>query len=360
MEPLRWKRSEPLTVGLEWELQILDRETLEPKDAFPELFERLPEDLKPFVHKEVYQSMLEVVSAPSEDEGQIADLLGRLLEALRPLAQELGFHLVGLGTLYSKAEKGTKINADRRYKLFAEEFQHILRDFYIYGIHFHVGFPDEDWALRAFNNFVKYAPLFLALSANSPFYRGVNTGIHSYRMVVFEKLPRAELPRQFSSFGEFAAVVEHLKGAGAIERIKDLWWHVRFRPDLGTVEFRVFDSLWSVERILTLVKLVRSLALYSERYQDPPLAVEYLQQNWWWAKRYSLDADFVDHQGRKALKQVAFDLVYKLEHLGIFDQLGYSVDEFTHLLRRPSLAKDLILKSHALGLERVVRSAAVV
>ncbi len=360
MHPLRWNSSKPLTVGLEWELQILDRETLQPKDLFEEIYDRLSDHLKPFVHKEVYQSMLEIVSPPFEEEGSLFELLEEIISVFRDLGQKLNFHLVGLGTLYSTAPQGTKINADRRYKLFAEEFQHILRDFYIYGIHIHIGFPDESWALRAYNNFVKYAPLFLALSANSPFYRGINTGIHSYRMVVFENLPRAELPRQFSTYGEFEEVVNHLWKAGVIEQIKDLWWHIRLRPDLGTVEFRVFDSLWDTDRIKTLVRLVRSLALYSEKYQDEPLATEYLQQNWWWAKRYSLDADFIDHDGRKALKQVAYDLIYKLDHLRTFKNLGYGVEEFAKLLKKPSLAKDLQLKAHALGLEGVMRLAAVV
>lgn len=360
MVNLEWKRSEPLTVGIEWELQILDRNTLEPKDIFDQILEDIPKALLPTIHKEVYQSMLEIVTPPLKKVEEIKDLLKEIFENLRTSAVKRGYHLVGLGTLFSPTSKGTKINIDRRYKFFAEEFQELLRDFYIYGIHIHIGFPNEEWALRAFNNFVKYAPLFLALSANSLFYRGVNTGIHSYRMVVFEKLPRAELPRQFKSYKEFVEVVKHLLSGGAIEKLKDLWWHVRLRPDFGTVEFRVLDSMWDLNRLMTLTKLLKALALYSEKYQDEPLPVEFLKQNWWWAKRYSLDADFLELQGRKALKQVAYDLIYKLEHLGIFKKLGYSFKEFTALLRKPSLAKDLALKSHALGLEKVIKMASLV
>ena len=357
---LEWRGSQPLTVGVEWELQILDRKTLQPKDIFEEIYENLPAEVIPLIHKEVYKSMLEIVTPPMEDEGSIENLLRETFEAIKPLAERLNFHLVGLGTLFLKNEKPTAINVSPRYKLFADEFQEILRDFYIYGIHIHVGIPDPDWAVRAFNNFVRYAPILLALSANTVFYRGVNTGIHSYRMVVFEKLPRAELPRPFTNYGEFTDIIRHLKGVGIIEGIKDLWWHIRLRPDFGTIEVRVFDSLWDLERLKFLVKLVRAIASYSEKYQDEPLPKELSNQNWWWAKRYSLDADYADWSGRKALKQVAYDLFYKMEHLGILRKLGYKVEEFTHFLRRPSLAKDIALKAKALGLEKVIKMAALV
>ncbi len=360
MVNLKWKSSKPLTVGVEWEFQILDRENLEPKDLFEEIVNDIPKVFLPMVHKEIYQSMLEIVTPPFEEDSEIKKLLKEILSTFSTSAVKRNYHLVGLGSLFLPSEKGTKINIDNRYKFFAEQFQELLRDFYIYGIHIHIGFPNEEWALRAFNNFVKFAPIFLALSANSIFYRGKNTGIHSYRMVVFEKLPKAEIPRQFKTYREYSEILEHLFKADIIEQIKDLWWHVRLRPDLGTVEFRVMDSFWDLERLLTIVRFLKSIALYSERYQEIPLPVEFLKQNWWWAKRYSLDADFIDNEGRKSLKQVAYDLIYKLEHLGIFKELNYRKEEFLKLLRKPSLAKDIELKSRSLGLKRVVKLAAVV
>jgi len=360
MVKLEWKMSEPLTVGVEWELQILDRESLEPKDIFDQIADSFPKVYLPMLHREIYQSMLEIVTPPLREVKKLGELLKEIFETLSTIAVKQKFHLVGLGSLFLPTKKETKINVNERYKRFAEEFQELLRDFYIYGIHIHIGLPSKEWALRTYNNLIKYAPLLLSLSANSIFYKGKNTGIHSYRTVIFEKLPRAELPRQFNSYDEFKKVIKHLYSAGVIESLKDLWWHIRLRPDFGTVEIRVFDSLWDLNRLLTLVKLIKALALYSEKYQDEPLPVEYLKQNWWWAKRYSLDADFVDLQGRKALKQVAYDLLYKLEHLGIFKKLGYQIKEFTNLLRKPYLAKDIVLKSHALGLKKVVKLSAVV
>lgn len=357
---LDWKASKPLTVGVEWELQILDRDTLQPKDIFEEVYEDLPGAIKPFIHKEVYKSMLEIVTPPSEDENEILSLLGGIIDAIKPIAVKKRFHLVGLGTLFLRNEKPTEINVSERYKRFAAEFQEILRDFYIYGIHIHIGLPNEEWAIRTYNNLVKFAPLLLALSANSVFYRGKDTGIHSYRMVVFENLPRAELPRTFSSYGEFKRVVSDLKKFGVIEALKDLWWHIRLRPDYGTIEVRVFDSIWDLKRLELLVKWVRAVALYSEKYQDEPLPPEFVKQNWWWAKRYSLDADFLDLSGRRALKQLAYDFIYKLDHLGVLKKLGYRPEEFTAFLRKPALAKDIVLKAKALGLERVVKMAAVV
>lgn len=357
---LNWKSSYPLTVGIEWELQILDRETLQPKDLFEEIYNYLSEDVETLVHKEVYQSMLEVVTPPSEDEKEAIKTLKKVFSEISPLGVEKNFHLVGLGTLYSEPLKGTAINSSPRYERFAKEFGEILRDFYIYGIHIHIGVPDEDWALRAYNNLVKFAPLLLALSSSSLYYRGKNTDIHSYRMVIFEKLPRAELPQFFSSYGELIECIDTLKKNGVIETVKDLWWHIRPRPDLGTLEVRVFDSIWDLNRLEFLVKLVRSIVLYSQKYQDNFLPETLKRQNWWWAKRYSLDTDFVDEAGRKALKQVAYDLFYKMDHLGVLQKLGYRVDELVSFLRKPSPSKDISLKAKALGLEEVIRRAAVV
>jgi carboxylate-amine ligase len=356
-----WKSSQPLTVGIEWELQILDRETFQPKDIFDEIYETIPVEFQPFLHKEVYQSMVELVTPPSEDENEAINLLKELLENLKPLAVKKSFHLVGLGTLFLPTERETKINYSERYKFFANQFQEILRDFYIYGIHIHIGFPNAAWALRAFNNLVKFAPILLALSANSIFYKGKNTGIHSWRLVKFEQLPRAGLPPQFENFDQYRELVNFLYQNKVIENIKDLWWHIRLRPDLGTVEIRVFDSLWDLERIKTITRLVRAISAYSETYGDPLLHPSIMEQNWWMAKRYSIEADFIDHQGRKAIKHVAFDLIYKLQDLGIFQKLGYQTEEFLKLLRKPSLAKDIELKAKAFkDLKKVVSMAVVV
>ena len=342
-------------MGVEWELQILDRETLKPKDLFSEIYEEIPLQFQPMVHKEVYQSMLEIVTPPLEDEEKVIDLLRDILDSFKPSAVKRGFHLTALGTLFLKNENPPKINISKRYKLFSEEFQEILKDFYIYGIHIHVGFPDEDWAIRAYNNLLKFAPILLAFSANSVFYMGKNTGIHSYRMVLFERLPRAGLPRPFKTFEGFKETAEKLLKGGVIETLKDLWWHVRPRPDLGTVEIRVFDSFWDLEKLLFLLKLIKAIALYSEIYGEKLPPQEVLNQNWWWAKRYSLDADFIDESGRKALKQVIYDLIYKLEHLGILKKLGYKAKDFTKFVKRPSTAKDIVLKAKALGIERVIK-----
>jgi carboxylate-amine ligase len=352
---LEWKYSKPLTLGVEWELQILDRETLQPKEIFSELVEEIPTEFLPMVHKEVYQSMLELVTPPMEDEKQIIQLLKDILESFKTLAIKKKFHLTALGTLFLKNENPPKINMSKRYKLFAEEFQEILRDFYIYGIHIHIGFPDAEWAFRAYNNLLKFSPLLLALSANSIIYRGKNTGIHSYRMVIFEKLPRAVLPRPFEDFKSFKKLIENLHQTGVIESLKDLWWHIRPRPDLGTIEIRVFDSFWDLERLEFLLKLIKAIALYSETYAEKLPQWEVLSQNWWWAKRYSLDADFIDEKGRKALKGIAYDLIYKFEDLGILKKLGYTAKELISFLRKPSMAKDIALKIKAVGLEKVIK-----
>ncbi len=343
--PPDWNPSKPLTVGLEWELQILDIETLKPKPIFERIFTRIPEPLSSYLHAEIYKAMLEIVSPPFEEEEELLYWLGGFLDELKRIAERENFTLVGLGTLYTEVETPPERNLTERYKLFVRQFGELLDDFYIFGIHVHIGFPNPEWALKAYNNFVYYAPLLLALSASSPIYRGRFTGIHSFRTVVFERLPRAELPPQYSNYAEYEGFVKKLRSAAVVDSLKDIWHHVRLRPDLGTVEVRVFDSIWEPERIGVLIRLLKAIALLSETYGYKPISPLLARQNWWFAKRYSLDADFADGRGgRRALKQVAFDLVYSMDDLGIFKRLGYDRRTFLRLLRRPSPAREMEAK----------------
>jgi carboxylate-amine ligase len=351
-----WKASAPLTVGLEWELSIADRESLKPKNAFDRITEALPAEFLPFVHAEIYKSMLEIVSPPSDSEEQIFNLFGKVFDALKPIAERENFHLVGLGTLFIPAEGKPEKNLTPRYKDFCNQFRVLLDDFYIYGIHIHIGFPSEEWALKAHNALLFYAPFLLALSAASPFYKGENTGIHSFRTVIFERLPRAELPPFYENYGQFEENINTLHSLGVIELIKDLWHHIRIRPDLGTVEVRVFDSLANTDRVKALVKLVRAIAALARDWEAPAIPRVLMTENWWQAKRYSLDADFFTPEGRKALKQVGFDLIYELEDRGILNELGYGKEEFLMVLRKPSPARDILARAKALkDLKRVVK-----
>jgi carboxylate-amine ligase len=357
-----WNPSEALTVGVEWELQILDRESLTPKNLFEDILNDLPEDLKPYIHKEIYKSMLEIVTPPAADEEEPIKALYRIFDHLKVSALRRGYHLVGLGTLFLESERPPEKNITPRYKRFIEEFGELLDDFYIYGIHIHIGFPNPEWALKAYNNLIYYAPILLALSASSPFYRGRHTGIHSFRTVIFERLPRAELPPQFETYRDYERHINELYGAGIIDTIKDVWYHIRLRPDFGTVEVRVFDSIFDVERIKVLIKLLRAISKFSNIYGYRELPHYLIKQNWWYAKRYSLDADFFAGTfNRKALKHVAFDLIFELDELGILKRLGYNRGEFLNLLRKPSPARDIEAKAKAWkSLKKVVKMAALV
>jgi len=357
-----WNPSDPLTVGLEWELQILDRETLKPKNAYPEIVADVREELRPLLHKEIYKSMLEIVTPPAESEESIVSSLETIFSDLRTSAVKRNYHLVGLGTLYTQSGELPEKNLTPRYKRFIRQFGELLDDFYIYGIHIHVGFPDPEWAVKAYNNFVAFAPLLLALAANSLYYRGVNTKIHSFRTVVFERLPRAELPPQFDDYGLYEEHMQELYLAGAIETVKDVWYHVRLRPDFGTVEVRVFDSGWDLQRIGLYIKLVRAIAKFSKTYGYRKVKPHLIKQSWWLAKRYSLDADYLwSAEDRRPLRQVGFELIYLLDELGIFKKLGYDREEFLKALRRPSPARDIEAKVKVFkGPEKIVKMAAII
>jgi len=172
-----------------------------------------------------------------------------------------------------------------------------------------VGFPDQESALNGYNNFIELSPLFLALSASSPFFRGKDTGLLSYRSKLFEQLPRAGAPQQFSTYQEYCELVELLKESGTIESLKDVWWDVRLRPDLGTVELRICDSVGNLGRIrglLNLAVMVGALSL------SKPLKPYYHQvhlQNRWNAARHGLEGKFIDRGRSLSLGQKLLEVV---------------------------------------------------
>ena len=304
---MKFSPSEPLTVGFELEVQLVDPESFSLKSASGEIFLNLS---SPLIQKEFLDSMVEFVSAPHSCPSAAVEELFSVIGKVAELGREKGFLLSAAGTHPFALPEEVRITESERYRRLLEEFQEVLRNFLIYGLHIHVGFPDEKSMINAYNFFVEYSPLFLALSASSPFFRGKNTGIYSYRSKLFEQLPRAGVPQQFSSYGEFVELFEVLKETGTVESLKDVWWDVRPRPDLGTVELRVCDAVPSRERIEALLTLAVIVGALSFKGGLPPYYHQIHLQNKWNAARHGLDGTFIDRgkkvkMGTKLLELIA-------------------------------------------------------
>ena len=143
--------------------------------------------------------------------------------------------------------------------------QYVARNFNIFGMHVHVGVDGGEKSIYVLNRMIYYLPYLLALSANSPFWEGENTGLRSYRTKIFETLPIAGLPFYFTGWDDYTTLVEDFIATGTIESIRELWWDVRPHPDFGTVEVRICDNPSSLKEVAAITALIQALV---KRFSD--------------------------------------------------------------------------------------------
>lgn len=310
------------SVGVELEVRLLDSETLRPKNASPYIFEHLSEELAPHVHKELLQSMVEIVTPVCDSAAEASDFVAAALKRVAKIAEGDGMVLASLATHPFETKEDNEIFHDPRYEAFAKELQIVLTNFLISGLHIHIGMPDSESALRAYNATIKYMPIFLALSANSPFSQGEDTGLHSYRTEIFQQLPRAGIPQSFETYAEYCDMIEQLKATNTIKTIRDVWWDVRIHQTFGTVELRISDAFYDHERLRLMVLFFQALLIYAVRH---PVKREYYQiakQNKWNAVRHALRGKFIDGNRVSTMREKAKELIAAIAAENIFAELG--------------------------------------
>ncbi len=324
----------PFTVGIELEVQIVDSKTLSLTPKADVIFNNIR---SPLIHREFLRSMVEFVSPPSETPLAAVDEIWNVIQKVTELGMERGFLLAASGTHPFADPETVRVTDNIRYLKLLEEFQEILRNFLIYGIHIHIGFPDKESALSGYNAFVKFSPLFLALSVSSPFFKGKNTGILSYRTKLFEQLPRAGVPQQLDSFEQFTELIEILRESRTIESLKDIWWDVRLRPDFGTVELRICDSLPERERLEALAGLAVMIAKLSTVKKFSLGFHQINVQNKWNAARHGLKGKFLESDGWTTIGRRLLKLVSDYtKFFGNRDRSAFLLEKLTTL---PTLAE---------------------
>nr|WP_231475431.1 YbdK family carboxylate-amine ligase [Persephonella sp. KM09-Lau-8] len=344
-ETLNFKTSKPFTVGAELEVQLVNREDFSLSDSADIIFKNLPEDLKDIVQPEVLTSMVEIVSPVCEKPEEVVYYLRKSLKEINQIGKDYGFTISALGTHTFAKKEETHITAKERYLRLLKELQILLRQFLIYGLHIHVGFPDRESAVRAYNLTINYLPVFLGISTSSPFFYGEFTGLHSYRTKIFEQLPRAGIPEYFKNFSEFEELFFILKDEGFIESIKDIWWDVRIHPDLGTVELRVCDSNPELDRIELLITLFQGISMLAQEIIIPEFYHQILKQNKWNATRHSIYGKFIDINGTSTVKEKAFELLENMQKKGIFEKLKTEdrINKLKDVLKKKPVSEKMIL-----------------
>ena len=289
------------TVGVEEEFQLIDptSHALIPAiDAVVAARETtgLPPDS---IASELSASCVE---ARSPIYGAVADLakeLPVLRRRVGDLAEGCGARLAAGGTHPFSESTEQEITAKERYRRVEEEMGWTARMQSIYGLHVHVAVPDEERAIRAVAALTRHVPLFVALSANSPYWAGRDTRLASVRVKIFNLVPRSGLPPRFRSWEDFEGYVEALVRAGSIPDYSLCWWDVRPHPRLGTVELRAPDMQTEPTRTASLTALAQCLVATAEEHA--PEDSLYIEENKWRAARHGLDANLHDFStGRSA------------------------------------------------------------
>jgi glutamate---cysteine ligase / carboxylate-amine ligase len=284
-------RSAPFTIGIEEEFQLLSAESHELVPRFDEIAHEAADER---VRQELMTSVVEAATGIHDSVAAAVDEVREMRRRLRDAAERRGALIASAGTHPFSRWEHQEITDTPRYQGVVEELRWVAEQVAIFGLHVHVAVPTADAAAAITTAVRTHVPELLALSANSPYWQGHETGLASTRSKVFETMPRSGLPPRFDSYAAFAEFVDRGTAAGFFADYTYLWWDVRPHPKLGTVELRAFDAQTRVESVAAIAALTQCLvATFAERRPEPqPRA--FVDENKWRAARYGLDATLVD------------------------------------------------------------------
>jgi glutamate---cysteine ligase / carboxylate-amine ligase len=291
----RWESrfgvAQSFSLGVEEELllvgpdnQLADRSSQVVHEASP---------VRGDVDRELFKAMVESRSDISRNAAEAS-------AALREVRRELvdsGARIMGVGVHPDASTGEGEVHQTPRYSLIEDSLQGVLRT-PICGQHIHVGMPDAETAVRAYNGIRLHIPLLNALAANSPFWFGEDSGLASSRTVIFRSYPRAAMAPEFDDFEHFTRVTRQVCRAGRLEDYTHIWWDARIHPGLGTIEVRAADTQFDLRRTAALAALVHCLTrLEAERDQGDIPAREALAESSFQATRHGLDAELLNRHG---------------------------------------------------------------
>jgi carboxylate-amine ligase len=284
----------PFTVGIEEELMLLDPDTLDLAPVGAELKERVADDGRFKI--EMPAAQFEIASPPLRNATHAGEFLHSARTDLARAADGLA-KLACAGVHPFAAEEG-ELNAGERYRRVHEEYGRLARRQLAFGLQVHVAVRPADKALKVYNGLRAHLPELLALAANSPIYRGADSGLAAVRPKLCELLPRQGVPPHLSSWDEYAAALKWGARAGALPDPGVWWWELRPHPSFGTLEVRVPDAQRTVEEAAAIVAVVHALAKHiaDDYYEEPgePTPTWRIAENRWQALRHGLDGTLAD------------------------------------------------------------------
>lgn len=288
------------TLGIEEEYQTIDPVTRDLKSHIAtEMLEQGKIRLEERVKAEMHQSVIEVGTRICKNIEEAREDIYDLRRNMIHLAEENGLVLVAGATHPFADWRDQEIYPDPRYDKVVEDLQLVARSNLIFGLHVHVGIEDKEDAIRIMNSLRYFLPHILALSTNSPFWLGMETGYKSYRAKVFEHFPRTNLPDTFNDYSEFESYVNLLIKTNSIDNAKKIWWDVRPHPFFNTVEVRVCDIPLRAEETVAIAALIQATAcklwkLHESNLDFRQYSRALLMENKFRAVRYGLDGKLID------------------------------------------------------------------
>src|SRR5256884_63138 len=247
------------TIGIEEEYQTVDPISRDLRSHIhAEIIEKGKLLLQERVKSEMHQSVVEVGTSVCGGIKEAKEEIKKLRRDMITLAKENGLRLASAATHPFADWRTQEITPGERYKNIVEDMQLVARANLIFGLHVHIGVEDREEAIHLMNTARYFLPHILALSTNSPFWLGLDTGLKSYRCKVFDKFPRTNIPDVFSSWGEYESFVNLLVQTNCIDNAKKIWWDIRPHPFFPTLEFRICDMPMRVDETAAIVALIQA------------------------------------------------------------------------------------------------------
>ena len=319
------------TLGIEEEFQVIDPQTRELKSHIQEMFAEGEKRLKDEIKREMHEAVIEVGTPICRDVTHARREVIRLRGEIIRLARESGLRIAAAGTHPISHWSNVPITNAERYNRIVYDLQMVARANLIFGLHVHVAVEDNDTRIDIMNAARYFLPHIFALSVNSPFWTGQNTGWKSYRAKVFERFPRTGLPDYFRSWSDYDEYVQLLVKTGCIDNGKKIWWDVRPHAFFPTLEYRICDVPMRVDETICFASLFQAVTkklwnLYNGNMTWRVYRQALLNENKQRAARFGTDANLIDFSKKT---EVPFGLLLDelLEFIDdVVDELGSRKD----------------------------------
>ncbi len=349
---MKSNEKETFTIGIEEEFQIIDPVTRELSPRNAEIIEHATPMLGDFIKPEMLMSCVETVTPVCRDITEAREHLRRNRSTISEVAYKMGVAIGAAGTHPFANWQQQPITDHIRYHVLEEELQDVIREILIFGMHVHVGIKNKDTAVAIMNELRYFLPHILALSTSSPFWMGRNTGLKSFRSVVFQRFPRTGIPDEFESYAAFEKYIDTLIQTHCIDDGKKIWWDVRPHPIYDTIEIRVCDMPTRLEETLSLAALIQAIVVKLYTLKEKNIGWRrynrgLLMENKWRAIRYGIEGNMLDLG--KSTEVAARDLMLELLDFvdDVVDELGSRKEvEYVHTLLSGGTSADRQLTTY--------------